>query len=64
MTHNPQGEKVIIIGFPYPEKSGVVITIQNPEVSDTIKELIDGIKDPPIGIIFCILKPQNRALNQ
>lgn len=46
MTHNPQGEKVIIIGFPYPEKSGVVITIQNPEVSDTIKELIDGIKDP------------------
>lgn len=43
---NTEGKKIIVTGFPYPEHNGAIITLQYPEISDTLKQLVDCIKDP------------------
>jgi hypothetical protein len=46
MTKNSKGNRLILSGIPHPEHHGSIITIHYPEISDTIKRLLDHIKDP------------------
>lgn len=46
MVKNSHGKQLILSGIPHPEHHGAIITIHYPEISDTIKGLLDHIKDP------------------
>ena len=43
---NGKGKRLVILGMPHPESNGAIFVVHYPEVSDTIKHLLDTIKDP------------------
>lgn len=43
---NSKGKKLVVLGIPHPEAQGAIFVIHYPEISDTIKHLLDSIKDP------------------
>ncbi|MFT6765841.1 MAG: hypothetical protein ACJAZS_000735, partial [Alteromonas naphthalenivorans] len=46
MATNSKGKRLVIQGMPHPEANGAIFVIHYPEISDTIKHLLDSIKDP------------------
>lgn len=63
---NPQGKKIIISGIPHPEYNGAIITIHYPEISDTIKNLFDHMKDPSDWdyLLYLETTESGRLINQ
>ncbi len=46
ITKDVEGNRIIIAGLPNLEQNNVIFTIYYPEISDVLKEQIDGLKDP------------------
>jgi hypothetical protein len=43
---NDKGKRLVIQGMLHPEVNGAIFVVHYPEISDTIKHLLDTIKDP------------------
>lgn len=46
MITNAKGKQIVLLGMPHPEANGAIFVAHHPEISDTIKHLLDTIKDP------------------
>ena len=46
MATNGKGKQIVLLGMPHPEVNGAIFVAHHPEISDTIKHLLDTIKDP------------------
>jgi len=46
MTHDTDGNKLMLSGVPNTEQNNVIITVYYPEISDIIKQQLDLLKDP------------------
>lgn len=46
MISNAKGKQIVLLGMPHPEANGAIFVAHHPEISDTIKHLLDTIKDP------------------
>lgn len=46
MVTNGKGKQIVLLGMPHPEVNGAIFVAHHPEISDTIKHLLDTIKDP------------------
>lgn len=46
MITNGKGKQIVLLGMPHPEVNGAIFVAHYPEISDTIKHLLDAIHDP------------------
>lgn len=46
MVSNAKGKQIVLLGMPHPEANGAIFVAHHPEISDTIKHLLDAIHDP------------------